>query len=154
MRQVVIIRICALRAKFMQTAIEAKQQLVGNLLNGWKIDLARWLEKDLPKFLVILLVAAVLVRMLRYVTAHLERVGHHAPGAIRAQQLRTLAAIISSMGAFVIYFLAALQLLPLFGIDMKPILASAGIVGLAVGFGAQTIVKDVINGFFLLFENQ
>jgi len=41
-----------------------------------------------------------------------------------------------------------------FGIDLKPILAGAGILGLAVGFGAQTLVKDVITGFFILLENQ
>jgi small-conductance mechanosensitive channel len=47
-----------------------------------------------------------------------------------------------------------MQVLPIFGIDMKPLLASAGIAGLAIGFGAQTLVKDVINGFFILVENQ
>ena len=41
-----------------------------------------------------------------------------------------------------------------FGVDLKPILAGAGILGLAVGFGAQTLVKDVITGFFILLENQ
>jgi moderate conductance mechanosensitive channel len=76
------------------------------------------------------------------------------PTGLRAQQLRTLASIINSVGSVLIYFLAAMQILPLFGVDVKPILASAGIVGLAVGFGAQTLVKDVINGFFILLENQ
>ncbi len=51
-------------------------------------------------------------------------------------------------------FLAALQVLPLLGINMGPLLASAGIAGLAVGFGAQTLVRDFINGFFILVENQ
>lgn len=138
----------------MQSAIEAKGQLVQHVLGGWRADLAHWLEKDAPKFLMVMLIAAILVRLLGLVTRHLEKMGHHAPAGVRAQQLRTMAGIIRSMGAFVIYFLAAMQVLPLFGIDMKPILASAGIVGLAVGFGAQTIVKDVINGFFVLFENQ
>src|SRR5437879_10175509 len=47
-----------------------------------------------------------------------------------------------------------MQALPIFGINMGPLLASAGIAGLAIGFGAQTLVKDVINGFFILAENQ
>ena len=51
-------------------------------------------------------------------------------------------------------FLAALQILPLLGINMGPLLASAGIAGLAIGFGAQTLVRDFINGFFILVENQ
>lgn len=139
----------------MQNAIEAKGQLVEHVLSGWRVDAARWLEKDAPKFLAVLVAAIILLRILSLITNHLERLGHHAPAAgMRAQQMRTMAGIVRSMGAFVIYFLALLQILPLFGIDMKPILASAGIVGLAVGFGAQTVVKDVINGFFILFENQ
>ena len=138
----------------MQNAIEAKGQILENVLGGWKIDVARWIEKDAPKFLVVMVVAFILVRLLGVLTRHIEKMGHHAPAGMRAQQLRTMAGIIRSMGAFVIYFIAAMQVLPLFGIDMKPILASAGIVGLAVGFGAQTVVKDVINGFFILFENQ
>jgi small-conductance mechanosensitive channel len=54
----------------------------------------------------------------------------------------------------IIFFLAAMQILPLLGLDIKPLLASAGIAGLAIGFGAQTLVKDVINGFFILLEDQ
>lgn len=138
----------------MQNALEAKGQIIQNVLGGWKVDVSRWIEKDAPKFIVVLVVAAILVRVLGMLTRHIEKMGHHAPAGIRAQQLRTMAGIIRSMGAFIIYFIAAMQVLPLFGIDMKPILASAGIVGLAVGFGAQTVVKDVINGFLVLFENQ
>jgi small conductance mechanosensitive channel len=58
------------------------------------------------------------------------------------------------VGLFVIMFVAALQILPLLGINMGPLLASAGIAGVAIGFGAQTLVKDFINGFFILVENQ
>ncbi len=76
------------------------------------------------------------------------------PSALRAQQLRTLSSVIYSVGVFVIMFLAALQILPLLGINMGPLLASAGIAGLAIGFGAQTLVRDFINGFFILVENQ
>src|SRR5205823_12372880 len=50
--------------------------------------------------------------------------------------------------------IAILEILPIFEVDIKPLLASAGIAGLAIGFGAQTLVKDVINGFFILVENQ
>ena len=76
------------------------------------------------------------------------------PSAVRAQQLRTLSSVIYSVGVFVIMFLAAMQILPLLGINMGPLLASAGIAGVAIGFGAQTLVRDFINGFFILVENQ
>src|SRR5205823_9609023 len=75
------------------------------------------------------------------------------PG-LRAQQVRTVASVITSVGVFVILFGAILQALPLFNLDLGPLLASAGIAGLAIGVGAQTLVKDFINGFFVLLEDQ
>lgn len=140
----------------IQSVFEAKGQMLQNVLNDWRGDTVTWTRKDGPKFLIVLIIAAILLRLLRILAKRLEIYSHHqtVPGGLRGQQLRTLASVIRSVGTVVIYFLAALQVLPLFGIDMKPILASAGIVGLAIGFGAQTLVKDVINGFFILLENQ
>ena len=58
------------------------------------------------------------------------------------------------MAVVVIVFVAALMALAQLGLHLEPLLASAGIAGLAIGFGAQTLVHDVINGFFILLENQ
>ncbi|MCS1352033.1 mechanosensitive ion channel family protein [Mechercharimyces sp. CAU 1602] len=67
----------------------------------------------------------------------------------------TLSRLIQSTARYVIYFLAGLMILYSgFGINPAPLLAGAGIVGLAIGFGAQSLVKDVISGFFLIFDNQ
>jgi small conductance mechanosensitive channel len=77
----------------------------------------------------------------------------HESGA-RAQQLRTVAGVITSVGTFLILFVAAMMVLSVVQINMGPLLASAGVAGLAIGFGAQTLVHDVINGFFILLENQ
>jgi len=134
-------------------------QLSGNMdqiLTHWRTSGAQWAEYALPKLLIIVLVTLFFQSVLRVVTRKLEDFSKeaHVRTGLRAQQLRTLASVIGSVGTAVIYFLAAMQALPLFGVDVKPILASAGIVGLAVGFGAQTLVKDVINGFFILLENQ
>lgn len=127
-----------------------------NLLQNWRADMDAWLRHDAPKALLILLVAILLMRLLRRATNRLVSYseGQALPTGLRARQLRTLAGIFNSVGALLIVFFAALQILPLFGLDMKPLLASAGIAGVAVGFGAQTLVKDVINGFFILFEDQ
>lgn len=126
------------------------------LLAHWRSNGAQWVEYALPRLLVILLVAAVFLFVLRTITRKLVEFSkaHHVHTGMRAQQLRTLASVVQSVGTVLIYFLAAMQALPLFGVDVKPILASAGIAGLAIGFGAQTLVKDVINGFFILLENQ
>lgn len=122
----------------------------------WLVDLNAWLRHDGPKALLILLGAIVLTRLLRRATDRLVRYteSQALPSGLRVRQLRTLAGIFNNLGLLLIVFLAALQVLPLFGLDMKPLLASAGIAGVAVGFGAQTLVKDVINGFFILLEDQ
>jgi moderate conductance mechanosensitive channel len=101
-------------------------------------------------------VACILIRLLRVLTRRLANFSRREtlPSVVRAQQLRTLASVFYSVGFAVILFLAAMQILPIVGINMGPLLASAGIAGLAIGFGAQTLVHDVINGFFILLENQ
>lgn len=66
----------------------------------------------------------------------------------------TLAGILRSLGRAVIGFLGLMIALSKLGVNVAPLLASAGIVGLAVGFGAQSLVKDVISGFFVLVEDQ
>lgn len=127
----------------------------GRVLTDWHDDLAYWLRHGLPRVLIILILAAILVRLLSLFTRKLQEFSRRdeLPSRIRATQLRTLASIIQSVGTFVIYFFALLQILPIFNVDVKPLLASAGIVGLAIGFGAQTLVHDVINGFFVIVEN-
>lgn len=124
-------------------------------LFGWHDDLLYWLRHGLPPILVILIVAVILTRLLGLITKKLHDFSkrEELPSRIRAQQLRTLAGVIHSVGIVVIYFFALLQILEIFKIDVKPFLASAGIVGLAIGFGAQTLVHDVINGFFIIIEN-
>lgn len=66
----------------------------------------------------------------------------------------TLSKLIKSFARYAIYFIAALTLLFNIGIDPTPVLASAGILGLAIGFGAQNLVRDLISGFFIIFEDQ
>jgi small conductance mechanosensitive channel len=128
-----------------------------DVVQRWRIDALEFLRQDVPKIVVVLGIAFALVRLLHLVTRRLTKISRRAaevaPG-IRAQQLRTLASVINGVGLFVILFVAAMQILPVLGINMGPLLASAGIAGLAIGFGAQTLVHDVINGFFILLENQ
>ncbi|MBU0278414.1 MULTISPECIES: mechanosensitive ion channel family protein [unclassified Gemella] len=66
----------------------------------------------------------------------------------------TLHKLINNLIKYLIYFIASIQILSVFGINTTGILASAGIVSVAIGFGAQSLVKDVITGFFLILEGQ
>jgi small conductance mechanosensitive channel len=127
-----------------------------NLLQDWHEDLVRFARHDAPKLVAILLVSFILVRLLRITTRKMVDLSRHKAvhPAIRAQQITTVVGVIRSVGIFVIILVAVMQALQVFGINIAPLLASAGIAGLAIGFGAQTLVKDVINGFFILAENQ
>ena len=72
----------------------------------------------------------------------------------REKRAKTLSGIISTTITVVIYLAAAMMIITECGVNIGPLLAGAGIAGVAIGFGAQSLVKDVISGFFLLMENQ
>lgn len=71
-----------------------------------------------------------------------------------AKRVETLTRLLRQGVVIVVWVIAGLVVLRELGIDIGPILASAGVVGLAVGFGAQNLVRDVISGFFIIMENQ
>ncbi len=126
------------------------------LFDYWRDDAFDFLRYKVPKIIGVLIIAFILAYLLKKLSRHLNDLSNRLglPTALRAQQLRTLSSVIYSVGLFAILFLAAMQVLPLLGINMGPLLASAGVVGLAIGFGAQTLIHDFINGFFILVENQ
>ena len=125
------------------------------LLRDWREDTMTFLRHDAPKLVLLLLGSVVLIRLLRLITRKVTALQtRKLPSGLRAQQIQTLASVLTSVGVFVIVFVAALMVLPLLGLNLGPLLASAGIAGLAIGFGAQTLVHDFINGFFILLENQ
>jgi small conductance mechanosensitive channel len=70
----------------------------------------------------------------------------------RISRANTLIPLLQSVSKYVIYFIAGVMVLKELGVDTTGIIASAGVVGLAIGFGAQSLVKDVLSGAFLLFE--
>src|ERR671914_2216490 len=103
-----------------------------------------------------LVMGAFLVsRMLRRVVTKVESKVSENTTPIRAlQRTQTLTRVVSSAGIVVIWSLTFFQALSELGFNLGPLLAGVGIVGLAVGFGAQNLVRDVITGFFILFEDQ
>lgn len=86
----------------------------------------------------------------------IERLLRRAEGASddpgRAQRAQTLAPLLKNVALYALSFTVAVVILQEMGVDMRAILVSAGVLGLAVGFGAQALIKDVIAGFFILFE--
>jgi small conductance mechanosensitive channel len=108
------------------------------------------------RLLVILLFAIVLTRALKAVTARLVQLSK-APtraGQMREQQTRTMAGLLYSIGAAIIGLIAVLMAFEVVGFDIAPAMATAGVASIAIAFGAQSLLKDFINGFFIVFEDQ
>lgn len=124
-------------------------------LRDWQQDAHQFVQHDLPKIVLVLLLSFLLLRLLRAITVRMGTLTvTDRYSQTRARQVKTMAGVLGSVGKFAIFFVAALEVLSQLGFNLGPVLASAGIAGLAIGFGAQTLVKDVINGFFILLENQ
>ncbi|MGI4757788.1 MAG: mechanosensitive ion channel family protein [Janthinobacterium lividum] len=126
-----------------------------SLGHQWHLDIVDFVRHDAPKILVILLVAFLLQRIVSFFVNRMRHIADTYIGKPqRASQLRTIAAIVRATCYGLIGFLTILQVLPLFNIDLKPLLASAGVVGLGISFGAQSLFKDMLNGVFILVEDQ
>lgn len=104
-----------------------------------------------------------LILMLTLVAQHLinrlaprfrEALASRQESAAGAQRVRTLSRVLRYTLTVVLTVVSALLILGEFGISVAPLLGAAGVAGIAVGFGAQSLVKDYFTGFFLLLENQ
>jgi small conductance mechanosensitive channel len=142
-------------ASWIMQTIALAEGNIPALLRDWREDTMTFLRHDAPKIVFVLVMAYLLTRMARAVARkttdlHVRKL----PSGVRVQQVRTVASVVTSITVVVIFFVAALQVLSILGFNLGPMLASAGIAGLAIGFGAQTLVHDFINGFFILLENQ
>lgn len=121
----------------------------------WVADLQNFIHQALPKIVVILICAWVAMRLLHALTAHVLRVAErHSIRSGHIAQVRTLTSVIRATGIGIIIFIALLEILPLLGFQLGPLLASAGVAGVAIGLAAQTIVKDCLNGVLILVEDQ
>jgi moderate conductance mechanosensitive channel len=106
------------------------------------------------KIIAILILSGIIIRIGKVAINNIFKVRLKSP--IRASERRetTLMKLLENILTYVISFMAFLMILSTLTIDVKALLAGAGIVGLAVGFGAQNLVKDIITGFFIIFEDQ
>lgn len=110
--------------------------------------------------LKVLLIAAIAFAAIRIVGVGVKRFEHDVnfgtglDALERAKRARTLGSVLTNITTVVVLLIAVLMILNEFDVNISPALTGAGIVGVALGFGAQTLVRDMIGGFFLILENQ
>jgi moderate conductance mechanosensitive channel len=130
-------------------------QFLGKVLNEWRGDTQEFLRTKLPHLIVVAIIALILNRLLRISTRHMIRVAEaHAADHGRVSQVKTMAGVIRTTGLAIITAIVGLQFLAAVGIDLAPLLASAGVAGVAIGLAAQNIVRDMLNGILILIEDQ
>ncbi|MEU0797372.1 mechanosensitive ion channel family protein [Amycolatopsis sp. NPDC005961] len=143
--------------------------------NEWLAGSTNWLLTKPLKILMIIVIAFVvrllIRRMINRVTtlprgsgklpALLRPLRERAPEVLgsavierRRQRAQTIGSVLKSMATFLVYGLAFILVLGELGLDLGPIIASAGIIGVAIGFGAQNLVKDFLSGIFMMVEDQ
>lgn len=130
--------------------MEAIDQLYQKFLNLYDIKILK-VTFDIIKILVI---AFIGIKIGDILISRFYKL--HTKGKIQLpeRKIGTLMSLTKNILRYVIYFIAVASILKIFNIEMTSILAVAGIGSLAIGFGAQNLVKDVISGFFIIFEDQ
>jgi small conductance mechanosensitive channel len=133
----------------------AEGRFLGRVLDEWVVDAQEFIRIKLPHLLVIATIAFVLSRLLRLITFHMiSAAERHAASPDRISQVKTVAGIVRTTGLAIIGLIAGMQFLDALGVNLVPLLASAGVAGIAIGLAAQNIVKDVLNGILILIEDQ
>ena len=138
-----------------RTGLFAEGRFLGKVLDEWVLDVQEFIRIKLPHLLLIAAIAFLLNRLLRIISFRMIRVAEqHAGSPARISQVKTLAGVIRTTGLAIISLIAGLQILDALGVNLAPLLASAGVAGIAIGLAAQNIVKDVLNGVLILIEDQ
>jgi moderate conductance mechanosensitive channel len=131
------------------------------LLEVWGFHPLTWFSGDWASNLLRLMIRIAILALLAVaafevagmtIRRTMNRLAHGARDPRRAAQLRTLSPLLRSVVQCLIVVMATMMLLSELGLKIGPLLAGAGVAGIAIGFGAQSLVKDVLTGFFLIVE--
>jgi small conductance mechanosensitive channel len=126
---------------------------MGRILDEWFKDSEDFAGVKLPHMLVIASIAFLLIYLLRLVTTRMVITAErHAAGTARMAEIRTLTGVIRATGLAIIGLIAGMQMMDVLGVNLYPLLASAGVAGVALGLASQSLVKDMLNGVMILLE--
>jgi moderate conductance mechanosensitive channel len=126
----------------------------------WLMHLGAVVAEAALRIGVVVLLGYAAIRFVRIGLGHLERIirlagerTESAPGTAQ-KRAATLTGILRTIALAFIWSIVIIEILTLVGLDVRPVLAGAGILGLAIGFGAQNLIRDLISGFFIILEDQ
>ena len=140
---------------FARTGLFAEGRFMGRVMDEWVGDTQEFIRSKLPHLILIAIIAFILMRLLRIITHRMIKVAErHAADELRIAQVKTLSGVIRATGFTIIGLIAGFSALAAVDINLGPLLASAGIAGVAISLAAQTIAKDVLNGILILVEDQ
>lgn len=106
------------------------------------------------KIIAIFILSGIFIKVGKVMIENVFKVRTRSPLRVSERREATLLKLLQNVLTYVVYFIAFMMILSTLTIDVSAMLAGAGIVGLAVGFGAQNLVRDIITGFFIIFEDQ
>lgn len=129
--------------------MEEIQQAYSNM-----IDLMPPVMAPLVRIAIVLVLSALIIRVGCMLVDRLMVRTYSEGSNFSESKRKTLVSLLKSIIKYVTYFVAFVNVLDIFGVDTASILTAAGVGGLAIGFGAQSLVKDIITGFFIIFEDQ
>jgi len=139
----------------LPASIPQEEHSLVALERGWHLDLLNFLQHGVPKIVIALLLALIGQQILSFFVKRMRKSATAMVGnAHRAAQLRTLAGIIRATGYSVIAFYVFIQVLGALGVPLGSFIAAAGVIGLGISFGAQSLFKDMLTGLFILLEDQ
>jgi moderate conductance mechanosensitive channel len=135
--------------------IFAESRFFGKVVDEWIGDTQEFIRIKLPHLLVAALIGFALYRILSLITSRMIRIAEqHAAAHSRISQVKTMAGVIRATGVTIIAAIVTMQFLAAVGVNLAPLLASAGVAGVAIGLAAQNIVRDMLNGVLILLEDQ
>ncbi|MGS2777230.1 mechanosensitive ion channel family protein [Robertmurraya sp. GLU-23] len=117
-------------------------------------DLWLSLGEGALKIIAIFILSGIFIKVGKVMIENVFKVRTRSPLRVSERREATLLKLLQNVLTYVVYFIAFMMILSTLTIDVSAMLAGAGIVGLAVGFGAQNLVRDIITGFFIIFEDQ
>src|SRR5215472_14101716 len=137
------------------TSLPQEERSLVSLERGWHLDVLNFVQHGVPKIVIALLLAFIAQQILAFFVKRMRKRATAMVGnAHRAAQLRTLAGIIRATGYALIASYVFIQILGALGVPLGSFIAAAGVIGLGISFGAQSIFKDMLTGLFILLEDQ